>query len=218
MAPFLWEGEWAGSPSSTMWPGWGLPPYQVASWAIQPFGHNRHRPKIGRLCSLFWEGELGPHLTQCCLGKGLPPYKVASWSIQPFGHNRYGPKIWGLCPFGGGAGSPANTIWPGPRPTSLPRFILIHPTVWPQYTNVTDRQQDRRDRQTDRTGQRSDSIGRTVLQTVVQKWEYYFRTVSLHQNILIVSCAMVLSDFDMRRLRRTLTYLRPTYLCLQLAL
>ena len=27
----------------------------------------------------------------------------------------------------------------------MPRFILIHPTVWLQYTNVTDRQ----DRQTD---------------------------------------------------------------------
>jgi len=23
-------------------------------------------------------GELGPHLTQCCLGQGLPPYQVAS--------------------------------------------------------------------------------------------------------------------------------------------
>jgi len=40
----------------------------------------------------------------------------------------------------------------------MPSFILIHPTVWSQYTNVTDR-----------TGQRSDSIGRTVLQTVAQK-------------------------------------------------
>ena len=28
----------------------------------------------------------------------------------------------------------------GPRPTSIPNGILIHPTVWPQYTNVTDRQ------------------------------------------------------------------------------
>ena len=38
-------------------------------------------------------------------------------------------------------------------------LILIHPTVWPQYTNVTDRQTDR---QTDReTVQRSDSIGRS---------------------------------------------------------
>ena len=41
-------------------------------------------------------------------------------------------------------------------------FILIHPTIWPQSTNVTDR--------TDRQiGQRSEGIGRTVLQTVAQK-------------------------------------------------
>jgi len=38
-----------------------------------------------------------------------------------------------------GAGPRSNTLWPGPRPTSVPSFILIHPTVWPQYTNVTDR-------------------------------------------------------------------------------
>jgi len=70
----------------------------------------------------------------------------------------------GAVPFGGGeAGSPSNTMWPGPRPTCKPSFILIRPTVWPQCMNVTDRT----DRQTDR--QRSDSIGRTVLQTVAQK-------------------------------------------------
>jgi len=43
-------------------------------------------------------------------------------------------------------------------------FHLDPPTVWPQYTNVTDR--------TGQTGddrQWSDSIGRTVLQTVAQK-------------------------------------------------
>ena len=27
--------------------GKGLPPYHVASSSIQPFGHNRHGPKIG---------------------------------------------------------------------------------------------------------------------------------------------------------------------------
>jgi len=32
----------------------------------------------------------------------------------------------------GGTGSWSNTTWPGPRPTSLPSGILIHPTVWPQ--------------------------------------------------------------------------------------
>jgi len=40
--------------------------------------------------------------------------------------------------------SPSNTMSSRPRPTSVPSGILIHPTVWPQYTNVTDRQ-DRQD-------------------------------------------------------------------------
>ena len=55
-----------------------------------------------------------------------------------------GPKSGGYCiHFRGGAGSPSNTKWPGPRPTwSVPRGILN--TVWPQYTNLTDRQ-DRTD-------------------------------------------------------------------------
>jgi len=35
----------------------------------------------------FWEGELGPHLTQCGRCRGLPPCQVSFWSIQPFGHN-----------------------------------------------------------------------------------------------------------------------------------
>ena len=48
----------------------------------------------------------------------------------------------------------------------MPSFILIRPTVWPQCTNVTDRQ-DRHTEHTDR--QRSDSIGRTVLQTAAQQ-------------------------------------------------
>jgi len=77
-----------------------------------------------------------------------------------------GRKLGGCAPLGGGAGCPSNTMWPGPRPTCMSSFILIRETVWPQYTNVTDRQTGQ-ERQTDR--QRSDSIGRTVLQTVAQK-------------------------------------------------
>ena len=80
-APFHWG---AASPSNAMWPGWGLPPYEVSSWSIQPFGHNRHGPKIGAgLCTVF-------------LGRD---------------------------------GSTSNTILLGPRPTSVPSGILIHPTV-----------------------------------------------------------------------------------------
>ena len=87
-------------------------------------------------------GELGPDLTQCHLGRGLPTYQVAFWSIQPFGHNRHGPKSgWAAVPLSvQGAGSPSNTMSPGLRPTSVPSGSLIHPTIWPQYTNITDRQ------------------------------------------------------------------------------
>ena len=112
----------------------------------------------------LWGGELGPHQTQCDQGRGLPPYQEAGIFIQLFGHNIHGKKL-GAIPFGGGgAGSPSNTMWPRLRPTCKPSFVLIHPTVWPQYDNVTDRQTDRQDKQC------SDSIGCTVLQTVTQ-WE-----------------------------------------------
>ena len=50
-------------------------------------------------------------------------------------------KVGGCCaPFfegGGRAGCPSHIMWLGTRPTSVPSDILIHPTVWPQYTNVT---------------------------------------------------------------------------------
>ena len=50
-------------------------------------------------------------------------------------------KRGGCCaPFWEGAGSPSKTMWPRSRPACMPSFILIHPTVWPQCTNVTDRQ------------------------------------------------------------------------------
>ena len=48
----------------------------------------------------------------------------------------------GFCvPFRGGAGSPSNTMWPGPRPTSVPNGILIHSTVFDHNTPTvqTDR-------------------------------------------------------------------------------
>ena len=103
------------------------------------------RQEGGATVPLFGGRELGPHLTQCGLGRGLLPYQIASRSIQPFGHNRHGPKIGDCAPFGA-AGSPSYTMWPGPRPTSMPSFILVHPTAWPQYTTVgTDRQRHRQD-------------------------------------------------------------------------
>jgi len=104
----------------------GLLSYQAASSSIQPFGHNRHGPKLGGSgCAHFLE-VAGPTSNTMLrsVGRGLPPYQVASSSIQPFGHNKHGPKIWGLrphCRGGGTDGSPSNTKSPGLRPTSIPR-------------------------------------------------------------------------------------------------
>ena len=89
----------------------------------------------------FFGGELGPYLTKCRLGRGLRPYQVASSSIQPFGHNGHGPKIGSLCPLFWGAVSPSNIVT-GDEAYLHAKFHL-DPTVWPQYTNVTDRQRDR---------------------------------------------------------------------------
>ena len=75
----------AGSLSNTMCLGWGLPPYQVASSSIQPFGHNSHLPKIGEGCAPLREGEPGPYLLECGQGRGLTSYQVSStvWRNAP---------------------------------------------------------------------------------------------------------------------------------------
>ena len=78
LCPFL-GGAWYAS--NTKSPGRGLPPYQVASSSIQPFGHNRHGPKIGSLCRPFWGGRTGPHLTQSRLSRGL--YLHAKFRFDP---------------------------------------------------------------------------------------------------------------------------------------
>ena len=47
---------------------------------------------------------------------------------------KWAEKCGQLCHFlwGGGAGSPFNTMSPGTRPTYVPCGVLIHPAVWPQ--------------------------------------------------------------------------------------
>jgi len=81
-----------------------------------------------------WGVELSLHLTQCCPGRGLPSYQVASWSIHRLATTNMDRKLGDCVQFvwGGGAGSPSSTMWPGPWPTSIPSGILIHAVVWPQ--------------------------------------------------------------------------------------
>jgi len=90
-------------------------------------------------CSLFGEGAGSPSNTVAW----AEAYLHTNLHLNPFSHlaTIYGPKIgWPVTLWRRGAGSPSNTMWPGSRPTCMPiSFILIHPTVWPQYTNFADR-------------------------------------------------------------------------------
>jgi len=115
--------------------GRGLPQYQVASWCIHPWGHNKNGPKIG-------EGAPPP------FGKGArstsnkvtwaeaylhakchldPSSRLATINMgQKFGKGAP-PPFWG-----GRTGSPSNTKSPGLRPTSTPSGIWMHQAIWPQ--------------------------------------------------------------------------------------
>ena len=59
-------------------------------------------------------------------------------------------------PLLGGAGSPQHNV-PRPRSTGMPSFVLIHPTVWLQYSNVTYRQTRVDIGQTGQTDRRTDN-------------------------------------------------------------
>ena len=70
--------------------GWDLPVYQVASWPIQPFGHNTptlqtdHKPQTVFGADVPHSmGELGLHLTQCLLAEA---YLHTKSHLDPSNH------------------------------------------------------------------------------------------------------------------------------------
>ena len=103
-------------------------------WHLDPSSRlvTTHGPKIGG-CAPFGGSELGPHLTQSRLGRGytsIPSSILIHPAVWP---QRTWAENWPAVPhLGEGAGFSSNTMWPGPRPTSAPSFILIHRTVCPQ--------------------------------------------------------------------------------------
>ena len=93
--------------------------------------------KVGVTAELLLRGSWVPSNT---MSPGPRPTCI-KWYLDPSSRlatTDMGRKF-GCCALLAGAGSPSNTIWPGPMYTSMPSDILNHPTVWPQYTNATDR-------------------------------------------------------------------------------
>jgi len=72
---------------------------------MQPFGRNRHGPKIGgAVPPLFWGGG----------GAGSPSISVTWPTPVPSGILIHA-AVWPV---------PPNAMWPGPRPTFMPSLIL----------------------------------------------------------------------------------------------
>ena len=128
-------------------------------------GHNTHGPtKGGRLLCPFPVG--GNWVTVYYNVAWAEVYfHTTKWHLRPSSRLatiNIGRKLGGLRRlFEKGSWVPIqhNVAWT--KATSRPSVILIHPTVWPHYSNVTDR-----------TGQTDNGLiayGRTVLQTVAQK-------------------------------------------------
>jgi len=136
---------------------------------------------LATIDNALFGGELGPHLTQCGLGRCLPVYQVASWSISRLAATNMDRKLGAVPPFfGGRCWVPIwhNVAW-AKAYLHTKCGILIHPAVWPQYAYVTDRTERRR----------SDRIGRTVLQTVAQKsCTQKKRGVHKYGNYLVSDC------------------------------
>jgi len=97
-------------------------------------GHNRHGPKRGACCGVpFAGGGLGPRLTQVAWAE---VYFRNKWHLHP--SRRLATidisRNSGTLPRleGGESWDLSNTMSPGPRFTSVPSGMLIHPAVWPQ--------------------------------------------------------------------------------------
>jgi len=98
--------------------GRGLPPYQVASWPIQPFGHNRHGSKSGVAVPLVrGAGSPSNTVSSCLRPTAIPSSHLAATDM--------GRKLWGgLCPFGGMGWFP---IWQCGKGWGLPPY---HVASW----------------------------------------------------------------------------------------
>jgi len=133
-------GDGAGSSSSKI--AWAEA-YLHVKYHLDPSSRLATINKGGNLWAppFFGERERGPHLTKSRGPRTTSiPSVILIHAAMHLAATDVGRK-WGAVPlWRGRAGSSSNAMWPGPRPTCEPSFILIRPTVWPQYTNVTDRQ------------------------------------------------------------------------------
>jgi len=109
--------------------GRGLPPYQVESWSIQPFGHNTPTSQTRHMTDRTDNGPIASATRHSIL------IRPAVCPQQTWAENWKGM----LCPFLGGAGSSSNTMSWSEAYTSVASGIFIHPAIWPKQTWAENR-------------------------------------------------------------------------------
>jgi len=89
-------------------------------------------------------------------------------------------------------------MWPGPRPTCTASGIVIHPTVWPQYTNVQADSLRQTDNDTIALGNRFTN-GRPKSSPVAEKSrdvaDYLEMTLRINRHQKLPSCNVTNSTF-----------------------
>ena len=100
---------------------------------MQPFGHNRHGPKIGGSAPFLMRGSWVPIQHNVAWAEA---YLHNKWFLDPCSRlatTDMGRKLGeASAPFlGGAATSLSNTMSLGSRFTILPSGILIHRAIWP---------------------------------------------------------------------------------------
>jgi len=136
--PLLGGGSWVPIQHNAAW----AEAYLRTKWHLDPYSRvatiDMGR-KLGALPPFLETAEIGSISHDVAW---IEAYLPTKWHLDPSNHlatTDISRKLAAVPLWGGGPGCPSNTVWPVPRPTCVPSFILIRPTVWPQYTNVTDR-------------------------------------------------------------------------------
>jgi len=104
---------------------------QLTAYNNSPYKNNQTHNKIGHLSrpDLYFMS-----VVSTCRELDVQAHKSSALAeMGDRGHNRQGRKV-AAVPHSRGAGSPSNTMWPGPRSTSVQSGVFIHPAVWPQQT------------------------------------------------------------------------------------
>jgi len=89
--------------------------------------------QIGKISHLFGIFDSRHILFYRGFGVAYNDKSSAVAEMGDCGHNRHVPEKWGgSVPVSRRAGTWFNTMWLGPRSTSVPSGVFIHPAVWPQ--------------------------------------------------------------------------------------